>query len=398
MGDLRFKKVTYAKLKKSEWKHETPLHISSLSMRSDILFLCVSVCWGRLEAEPEDRIRDRCCGVPVTASFTRQHITEVSQDLGKTTALLATSNVDKAISVFQNDFAYVRQKVMKDCPGSFMDNLKNANLSKIFRKCFFKKDPFPFAFRDVSFDALNEDDLNLVILLAAGIGIFSVQANEKESYASYVAERARLGHLHLLIADSTVAHGVNFAISRIILSPSIVKDHAPSTIFQLMGRAGRLNLSNEAQIFGCEAWVSILQQGLHSGVDLFADDKKNVQAALAPLPSATLPIPPVFGVFSETEAQVHGAGAEDVSVMPNTNQETHADHPKRSAHDAKTAELLDSMEMLPEQIETGTDGTIGTALGNVFETAWAQLCSSFSLCLCCVSRKGSPSHGSWHSN
>lgn len=92
---------------------------------------------------------------------------------------------------------------------------------------------------------------------------------------------------------------------------------------------------------------------------------------------------------------MHGAGAEDVSVMPNTNQETHADHPKRSAHDAKTAELLDSMEMLPEQIETGTDGT---ALGNVFETAWAQLCSSFSLCLCCVSRKGSPSHGSWHSN
>ena len=273
MGDLRFKKVTYAKLKKSEWKHETPLHISSLSMRSDILFLCVSVCWGRLEAEPEDRIRDRCCGIPVAASFTRQHITEVSQDLGKTTALLATSNVDKAISVFQNDFAYVRQKVMKDCSGSFMDNLKNANLSKIFRKCFFKKDPFPFAFRDVSFDALNEDDLNLIILLAAGIGIFSVQANEKESYASYVAERARLGHLHLLIADSTVAHGVNFAISRIILSPSIVKDHAPSTIFQLMGRAGRLNLSNEAQIFGCEAWVSILQQGLHSGVDLFADDK-----------------------------------------------------------------------------------------------------------------------------
>lgn len=172
-----------------------------------------------MEAEPEDRIRDRCCGVPVAASFTRQHITEVSQDLGKTTALLATSNVDKAISVFQNDFAYVRQKVMKDCSGSFMDNLKNANLSKIFRKCFFKKDPFPFAFRDVSFDALNEDDLNLIILLAAGIGIFSVQANEKESYASYVAERARLGHLHLLIADSTVAHGVNFAISRIILSP-----------------------------------------------------------------------------------------------------------------------------------------------------------------------------------
>ena len=73
-------------------------------MRSDILFLCVSVCWGRLEAEPEDRIRDRCCGVPVTASFTRQQITEVSQDLGKTTALLATSNVDKAISVFQKRF------------------------------------------------------------------------------------------------------------------------------------------------------------------------------------------------------------------------------------------------------------------------------------------------------
>ena len=75
-------------------------------------------------------------------------------------------------------------------------------------------------------------------------------------------------------------------------------------------------------------------------MDLFADDKKNVQAALAPLRSATLPIPPVFGALSETEAQVHGAGAEDVSVMPNTNQETHADHPKRSAHDAKTAKSV----------------------------------------------------------
>jgi len=102
--------------------------------------------------------------------------------------------------------------------------------------------------------------------------VFSQEINEEwQEYACFVSERARLGHLHLLIADASIAHGVNFAISGVVLAKSFVEEQPASTVFQLMGRAGRRGLSDEAKILTCESWRQKLKSCLQEGHDLFED-------------------------------------------------------------------------------------------------------------------------------
>lgn len=130
-------------------------------------------------------------------------------------------------------------------------------------------------------DPENQRRLNLAILLTGGIGVFSHEINEEwQEYACFVSERARLGHLHLLIADASIAHGVNFAISGVVLAKSFVEEQPASTVFQLMGRAGRRGLSDKAKILTCESWRQKLKSCLQEGHDLFELDSSNVCDAL----------------------------------------------------------------------------------------------------------------------
>ena len=159
-------------------------------------------------------------------------------------------------------------------PATSLDN------RKLFRACFFKKEPFHVVWKDLVIGQ-NECHLNLAILLTAGMGVFTESLqNEWPDYVHFVSERAKMGHLHLLIADASLSHGVNFAISRVVLSKSLVQAQPASTIFQLMGRAGRRGFSNEAKILTCELWRQKLMRGLQDGENLFEVDRANACEAL----------------------------------------------------------------------------------------------------------------------
>jgi len=87
---------------------------------------------------------------------------------GKTTVLLAVSQVDAAFSIFQPDLKHVQGKVMRQDPNeAFTENLRKVqvNISKLFRGGFFKKEPFHAVWKDLSVDPENQRRLNLAILL-----------------------------------------------------------------------------------------------------------------------------------------------------------------------------------------------------------------------------------------
>ena len=235
----------------------------------------------RLLEEEEEVIEEICKQENLKPHSLRSDLQNWIDLAGKTLVLLAVSQVDAAIGFFQQDIEYVQGKVMAgDARGSFGANLKKKNMSKLFRACFFKKEPFHVVWQVLEIGQ-NQRHLNLAILLTAGIGVLTESLHDEwPDYAHFVCERAKMGHLHLLIADASLSHGVNFAISRVVLSKSLVEAQPASTIFQLMGRAGRRGFSNEAKILTCELWRQKLMRGLQDGEDLFEVDRVNVCEAL----------------------------------------------------------------------------------------------------------------------
>lgn len=232
--------------------------------------------------EEEEVIEEICKQEALGAHSLRSGLQCWVEAAGKTTVLLAVSQVDAAIGLFRSDLEHVHSKVMGvDHDGGFSQKLQKVNMSKLFRSCFFRKEPFHAVWTDLAVEVANERHRNLAILLTAGIGVFTESLNQEwRAYASFVAERAKGGHLHLLIADASIAHGVNFAISRVVVTKSLVEEQPASTVFQLMGRAGRRGLSNEAKVLTCELWRQTLMCSLHHGHDLFEVDSRNVHEAL----------------------------------------------------------------------------------------------------------------------
>ena len=240
-----------------------------------------------LQQEEEGVIEYICEEQGLSPFSLRTDLQEWIDLAGKTTVLLAVSQVDAAFSIFKPDLKHVQGKVMEQDSfnEAFTENLRKVNISKLFRSCFFKKEPFHAVWKDLSVDPENQRRLNLAILLTGGIGVFSHEINEEwQEYACFVSERARLGHLHLLIADASIAHGVNFAISGVVLAKSFVEEQPASTVFQLMGRAGRRGLSDKAKILTCESWRQKLKSCLQEGHDLFELDSSNVCEALEAKP------------------------------------------------------------------------------------------------------------------
>jgi hypothetical protein len=57
------------------------------------------------------------------------------------------------------------------------------------------------------------------------------------------------GHLAYLISDASICYGTNYPINRVIITRDFSKNHSINTLFQLMGRAGRVGQSWMAEAF-----------------------------------------------------------------------------------------------------------------------------------------------------
>jgi hypothetical protein len=83
-----------------------------------------------------------------------------------------------------------------------------------------------------------------MLLLMAGVGIYAPSSKElDEPYLQYVLEAASTGNLAYLIADSSISYGTNYPINRVFVTKEFADAHSINTIFQLLGRTGRVGQS-----------------------------------------------------------------------------------------------------------------------------------------------------------
>jgi len=81
-------------------------------------------------------------------------------------------------------------------------------------------------------------------LLFAGVGIYSDQLPKQ--YLNKVLELASLGELAFLVADSSISYGTSYPFSHIMITDEYAENRSILSLFQLAGRAGRVD----------ESWVA----------------------------------------------------------------------------------------------------------------------------------------------
>ena len=99
---------------------------------------------------------------------------------------------------------------------------------------------------DIPFNRMKVSD-EILILLLCGVGIYSPSDSRLDStYLSTVLNLASKGLLVYIIADNSISYGTNYPISRVIITEDFSLNHSIYTLFQLMGRAGRIGKSWKA--------------------------------------------------------------------------------------------------------------------------------------------------------
>jgi hypothetical protein len=102
---------------------------------------------------------------------------------------------------------------------------------------------------DIPFHSMTVTD-DILILLLCGVGIYSPSnPNLDPNYLSTVLNLASKGDLAYIIADNSISYGTNYPISRVIITDEFSKEHSMYTMFQLMGRAGRVGKSWKATAY-----------------------------------------------------------------------------------------------------------------------------------------------------
>lgn len=97
-----------------------------------------------LQQEEEGVIEYICEEQSLSPFSLRTDLQEWIDLAGKTTVLLAVSQVDAAFSIFKPDLKHVQGKVMEQDSfnEAFTENLRKVNISKLFRGCFSKRNHF----------------------------------------------------------------------------------------------------------------------------------------------------------------------------------------------------------------------------------------------------------------
>jgi len=91
---------------------------------------------------------------------------------------------------------------------------------------------------------------DLLLLLLCGIGVYSpsnILINE--NYTNAVIELATQGKLAYVISDNSISYGTNYPFGKVVIMDDFVETHSVNTMFQLMGRAGRVGKLPKATAF-----------------------------------------------------------------------------------------------------------------------------------------------------
>ena len=89
----------------------------------------------------------------------------------------------------------------------------------------------------------------LIFLLFAGVGIYAPAQIRDHAYLKVVLTLAEQGKLAYLVSDSSICYGTNYPINRVFITKDFANVHSINTVFQLMGRAGRVGQSWKAEIY-----------------------------------------------------------------------------------------------------------------------------------------------------
>lgn len=106
----------------------------------------------------------------------------------------------------------------------------------------------PFIVDTSAIEQMREDD-SIIILLLSGVGIYSI-LNEGTVYHDIMMNLASKGALPYIIADPSIGYGTNMPINREIIKEDLeVNSYSVNSIFQMIGRAGRVNKSWRAEAY-----------------------------------------------------------------------------------------------------------------------------------------------------
>ena len=105
----------------------------------------------------------------------------------------------------------------------------------------------PMCITNLPYDNMNVPDF-IITALFCGVGIYSSETVKDGCYLQAVLDLASSGTLAYIVADSTICYGTNYPISNVIITDEFALQHSINTLFQLMGRAGRVGRSWQAKI------------------------------------------------------------------------------------------------------------------------------------------------------
>ena len=81
----------------------------------------------------------------------------------------------------------------------------------------------------------------VMLLLFAGVGIYAPNNQTIDNnYTDYILNMTADGKLSFLISDDNICYGANYPFSHVVILEDLAEKHSIGTIFQLIGRAGRV--------------------------------------------------------------------------------------------------------------------------------------------------------------
>lgn len=97
-----------------------------------------------------------------------------------------------------------------------------------------------FTLENIKYDFTVNDSIKL--LLMCGVGLYSPSLFDIR-YTNEVIKLASNGMLAYVMADYNISYGTNYPFNTVIITDDFAENHSINTLFQLMGRAGRVNKS-----------------------------------------------------------------------------------------------------------------------------------------------------------
>lgn len=107
----------------------------------------------------------------------------------------------------------------------------------------------PLILENLHLDKLAVPD-EFILLLMCGVGCYYPDSKLfDDQYTSLVLKLASEGKLAYCVADNSISYGTNYPFNRVIVMDDFSSTHSINTLFQLMGRAGRVGRSWSAEAF-----------------------------------------------------------------------------------------------------------------------------------------------------